>query len=133
MEDIQVTFGAGKQVSARVGKHTVHTDQPSADGGNDEAPGPFELFLASLATCAGYYVLAFCRTRELSTDGIALRQHVDVDPATHLPTRVSVTITLPPSFPEKYRSGVVRAAESCKVKRTIAALPKWEIALASAE
>lgn len=132
MEDIQVTFGAGKRVSARVGNHTVHTDQPSADGGNDEAPGPFELFLASLATCAGYYVLAFCRTRDLSTDGIALRQHVDVDPTTHLPNRVSLTITLPASFPEKYRHGVIRAAESCKVKRTIAAVPTWEIAVTTA-
>lgn len=132
MEDIEVTFAGGKRVDALVGKYTVHTDQPVEDGGNSEAPGPFELFLASLATCAGYYVLAFCQARGLSTDGIGLRQHVDVDPTTHLVTRIGVTITLPASFPEKYRHGVAKAAESCKVKRTIAVTPTWEVTVRSA-
>ncbi len=129
MEDIEVTLGLGKRVSARVGRHVVHTDQPIADGGDDEAPGPFELFVASLATCAGFYVLAFCRARDLPTEGIRLRQHVDVDPTSHLPSRVSLLITVPESFPEKYRTGIVRAAESCKVKRTIAASPPMRVAI----
>ncbi len=37
----------------------IATDQPIADGGMQTAPSPFDLFRASLATCAGYCVAAF--------------------------------------------------------------------------
>jgi ribosomal protein S12 methylthiotransferase accessory factor len=87
------------------------------------------LFLASLATCAGYYVMAFCQARGLSLEGITLRQHVETDATTHLPARVRITLGLPGSFPEKYRVAVLRAAEGCKVKKTIAAAPTIEVAL----
>lgn len=39
-------------------------------------------------------------------------------------------IVLPRSFPEKYRAAVVRAAEGCKVKKTILAAPDVEVGLA---
>jgi hypothetical protein len=36
-------------------------------------------------------------------------------------------VTLPASLPEKYRVAIVRAAEGCKVKKTIAASPLIEV------
>jgi hypothetical protein len=36
-------------------------------------------------------------------------------------------VQLPASFPEHYRTAIVRAAEGCKVKKTIAAAPVTEI------
>jgi putative redox protein len=131
MEDIEVTFPGGKRADARVGPYVIHTDQPVDAGGEATAVAPFDLFLASLATCAGLYVLAFCQVRGLSIDGLAVRQHVDVDPGTKLPTRIHLELRLPPSFPDKYRSAVVRAAEGCKVKKTIAAAPAIEVAVAT--
>ncbi len=70
----EITFGEGKKVDAHVREFTIATDQPAADGGHNTAPTPFELFLASIGTCAGYYVLSFCRARAISTDGIRLTQ-----------------------------------------------------------
>jgi putative redox protein len=128
--DIAVTFPGGKRVDAQVGDHVIRTDQPVSAGGEDSAPAPFDLFLASVATCAGIYVLGFCQARGLSTEGVSLTQSVDYDAETHLPKHVRISLTLPPSFPEKYRSAIVRAAESCKVKKTIAAQPSFEIGLA---
>jgi putative redox protein len=133
MEDIAVTFPGGKRVDARVGAYVVHTDQPVEAGGGGSAVAPFDLFLASLATCAGSYVLGFCQARGLSTDGLALRQQVDVDPATKLPSHIRLELRLPPSFPDKYRAAVIRAAEACKVKKTIAAEPTIEVAVAQAD
>jgi ribosomal protein S12 methylthiotransferase accessory factor len=127
VEDIEVSFPGGKRVDARVGTFLVRTDQPADHGGEGTAVAPFDLFLASLATCAGFYVLAFCQARGLPTDGLTLRQHMDVDPGTKLPTRIRIELGLPPSFPEKYRSAVLRAAEGCKVKKTIAAAPAVEV------
>ena len=96
----------------------MHTDQPGGQGGEGSAVAPFDLFLASLATCAGLYVLGFCQARGISTDGVGLRQYVEVDPATKLPSRIHLELSLPASFPVKYRDAIVRAADGCKVKKT---------------
>jgi ribosomal protein S12 methylthiotransferase accessory factor len=131
MQDIEVTFPGGKRVDATVGPYVVHTDQPLEEGGNASAVAPFDLFLASLATCAGFYVLSFCQARGLSMEGIGLREDVDVDPATKLPRRVRLELRLPASFPDKYRAAVVRAAEGCKVRKTIAVAPAIEVVVQS--
>lgn len=125
--DIEVTFPGGKLVDARIGEHVIRTDQPASLGGEDSAPAPFDLFLASIATCAGIYVLGFCQARGLSTEGLSVRQGVEYDAETHLPRHVKLEVVLPPAFPEKYRSAIVRAAENCKVKKTIAAQPTFEV------
>src|SRR5215471_4208280 len=59
--DIEVSFPGGKRVDAQVGEFAIRTDQPEALGGAGTAPTPYDLFLASLATCAGIYVLGFCQ------------------------------------------------------------------------
>lgn len=125
--EILVTFPGNKRVDAQVGAHHISTDQPVALGGEDAAPAPFDLFLASLATCAGIYVLGFCQARKIATEGLALRQIVDHDPKTKLPTHVKLEITLPTGFPPEYRSAVIRAAEGCKVKKTLAAPPTFDV------
>jgi len=126
--DIQVSFPGGKRVDARVGDLVVRTDQPPELGGEGSAVAPFDLFLASLATCAGIYVLGFCQARQLSTEGLAMRLVVaETDPATRLPARIRLELQLPGSFPPHLRPAVVRAAESCKVKKAIAAQPLIEV------
>jgi len=127
MEDIEVSFPGGKRVDAQCGAFTLHTDQPKELGGEGSAAAPFDLFLASIATCAGIYVLSFCQVRGLATDGLRLTQHVDVDETTHLPKSIRLELHLPPTFPEKYRVAITRAAEGCKVKKTMAAAPAVEV------
>jgi putative redox protein len=117
--DIEVSFPGGKRVDAQVGSFVVQTDQPAELGGEGTAVAPYELFLASLATCAGIYALGFCQSRGLSTEGLALRQSHTMDPETHLLTHVGLELTLPADFPEKYHAAVLRALGSCKVKRTL--------------
>lgn len=122
--DIQVSFPGGKRVDAAFGKHVVRTDQPPELGGEDAAPAPYDYFLASLATCAGIYVLGFCQARSIPTEGLTIVQRSDVDPETKLPRRIELTIGFPADFPEKYKPAAIRAAENCKVKKTIAAQPE---------
>lgn len=131
--DIEVTFPegpGGKRVDARVGEFVVRTDQPEALGGEGSAPAPFELFLASVATCAGIYVLGFCQARGLPTADLSVVQKTEYDEETKLPSRIRLELNLPPGFPEKYRPAIVRAAEGCKVKKTITKGPLFEIVAA---
>lgn len=123
MDDIRVSFPGGKRVDAQVGQHLVKTDQPAEFGGEDAEPAPFDLFLASLATCAGIFVLGFCQARKIPTEGIELVQHHEKDEAGKT-TKIDLELTLPADFPEKYRTAVVNAALNCKVKKLIFAPPE---------
>lgn len=126
--EMQISFPGGARVDAHFGSFTVRTDQPAQGGGDDSAPTPFATFLASIGTCAGIYVLGFCRQRGLPTEGIHLVQRIDPDHRTGLVGRVGIDIHVPPSFPEKYRSALVRAAEQCAVKKHFESPPRFDIA-----
>jgi putative redox protein len=123
---IVVTFPGGKRVDAQVGAHVVRTDQPVQAGGEDSAPTPFALFAASMATCAGIFVVGFCQKRGLSTEGIRVveRLHHGEDGVL---AGVDLDIEVPASFPEKYRDALVRVADQCSVKRAIQAQPRFEV------
>jgi putative redox protein len=125
--DIHVQSPGGLVVDARFGDFTISTDQPLADGGTNTAPSPFDLFLASLATCAGYYVMAFCRERDLPTEGIALKMTNSWNDQAHLAENIAIEITLPADFPEKYRRALIRVAGMCTVKRHLENPPAFVI------
>ncbi len=125
--DMEITFAGGKKVNASFKGHTHKTDQPLTQGGENSAPSPFELFLASIGTCAGIYVKSFCDQRNLPTEDIKLVQSLVINPETKLPSNISIEIQLPADFPEKYKDALVNVAELCAVKRTIANPPVFDI------
>jgi putative redox protein len=125
--DIVVTFPGGSRVDAQVGQHVVKTDQPARGGGDDSAPAPFSLFLASIATCAGIYVLGFCKQRDLPTDGITLVQRIGVDPRTGMVGQIGIDIQVPAGFPEKYHEALIRAASQCAVKKHLEHPPTFDV------
>ena len=127
MQEIVITFPGGARVDATFGTYAVRTDQPPQGGGEGSAPTPFATFLASLGTCAGIYVLGFCRQRGLPTDGIRLVQRMEVDPTTHMTSKVTIEIYVPPDIPQKYHPALIRAAGQCAVKKHIENPPKFEI------
>ncbi len=131
--EMLVDFPGGARVDAHWDGFTVRTDQPPSGGGESSAPAPFDYFLASLVTCAGIYVLGFCRSRGLPTENIRLIQRTETDPATHLVKRVNLEVELPPDFPEKYKPAVIRAAEQCKVKKHLENPPEMVVTTVTAE
>ena len=122
-----VDFPGGAKVDAHFGGFTVSTDQPEMGGGEGSAPTPFSLFLASIGTCAGIYVLGFCRQRGLSTEGIRIKQIIHNNRATGMVEKIDLAILVPPSFPEKYYESLVRSAQLCAVKKHLENPPQFEI------
>jgi ribosomal protein S12 methylthiotransferase accessory factor len=96
-------------------------------GGSGSAPTPFAVFLSSLGTCAGIYVLGFCQQRGLSTDGIRIVQRIHNDPLSGMVGKIELEIQTPPDFPEKYLPALVRSAEQCAVKKHMERPPKFDI------
>jgi len=106
-----IDFPGGARVDAHFGPFTVPTDQPPAAS----APTPFAVFLASIGTCAGIYVLGFCRQRVVS------------NPLTQMVDSIDLEIQVPPDFPEKYYDALVKSANQCKVKKTLENPPVFNV------
>jgi len=121
--EILIDFPGGSRVDAHFGKFIVPTDQPPAAS----APTPFEVFLSSIGTCAGIYVLGFCQQRGLPTDGIQIIQRIHTNPATKMIDEIDLEILVPATFPEKYRESLIRSAELCKVKKHLEQPPRFNI------
>lgn len=124
---MKITIDGDKVITAHLKDHIIKTDQPVKSGGKNSAPAPYDLFLASIGTCAGIYVKSFCDQREIASENITIIQTVEFDNQTRLPSNIKLDIQLPSDFPEKYRSAVINSAELCAVKKTINNPPKFEI------
>jgi len=122
--EMKVLFPGGKRVVSTYKGFTVETDQPPSEGGEGSAPEPFDLFLSSLGTCAGVYIVYFCESRNIPTDDITMTLHFERNEESHLLETIAMEIHLPPGFPEKYRKAVIRAAQMCTVKRTLLQPPE---------
>lgn len=120
--EMTIDFPGGLKVDANFRGHTIQTDQPPADS----APMPFEVFLASVGTCAGIYVLGFCRQRNLPTEGIRIiqRNHANMQ---GMIEKIDLDIQVPPAFPAQYYEALVRSAELCKVKKTLEHPPVFKV------
>ncbi len=117
--EMVIDFPGGAKVDAHFGEFTLKTDQPRMGGGEGTAPTPFETFLASIGTCAGIYVVGFCRQRGLSTEGIRIIERIHRDPLTGMIGTIDLEIQVPPGFPEKYYDSLVRSANQCAVKKAL--------------
>ncbi len=127
MTEMIIDFPGGAKVDAHFGPYTVNTDQPRQGGGEGSAPTPFAVFLASIGTCAGIYVLGFCQQRGLPTDGIRIVQRMHSDPFSGMVGKIDLEIQVPPNFPDKYRPSLVRAAELCAVKKHFEKPPTFNV------
>ena len=125
--EMVIDFPGGARVDARFGPYIVKTDQPPYGGGQGSAPTPFATFLSSIGTCAGIYVLGFCQQRGIPTEGIRIVQSLEANPLNGMVGKVLLDIQLPPDFPEKYKSAVIRAADQCAVKKHFEYPPSFEI------
>ena len=127
--EMLIDFPGGSRVDAHFRGFTIPTDQPPVAS----APMPFDLFLASIGTCAGIYVLGFCQQRGLSSEGIQILQRAHSNHATGMVEEIDLEIQIPPTFPEKYRDSLIRSAELCKVKKHLEHPPKFNIQTMIAE
>jgi putative redox protein len=126
---ITISFPGGAAVDATIDGHTVHTDQP-APAGEDTGPSPFDLFLASIGTCMGFYALRFCQERGLPTEGLALTLEPERSADGKRVATLRIALGLPRGFPEKYEHPILRAVDHCAVKRHVLEPPSFVLTLA---
>ncbi|MBE0663294.1 MAG: OsmC family protein [Bacteroidales bacterium] len=123
---MEITFPGGLKVQASYKGHTILTDQPAFAGGENSAPAPFDLFLASIGTCVGIYVKSFCEQRGIDTKNIVIKQNMQTNPQSRLISKIAFEMHLPDEFPEKYKDALVHAANHCAVKRHMMNPPEFD-------
>ncbi|UCF93672.1 MAG: OsmC family protein [Desulfobacterales bacterium] len=125
--DMEINFPGGKRVDSLVRGFTVKTDQSKEDGGENTAPSPFELFLASIGTCAGIYALNFCQKRHIDTDNLKIGLEFQKNSKTNMVERICIDVKLPPSFPAKYKPALIKSIGLCSVKKHLETPPQVQI------
>ncbi len=119
MAAFEINFPGNKKVDVKFDDFLVKTDQSKQDGGDETAPEPFAIFLASLGACAGIYAKSFCDTRNLDTETMRL----DLSPSfkegqSHM-EKIEITLHVSQAFPEKYIKPIIKAMSGCAVKNQL--------------
>lgn len=119
MTQFKVTFPGNKKVDVEFDNFTIKTDQKKKYGGDNTAPEPFNIFLSSLASCAGIYAVSFCDTRKLDTNIMYLvLEAVSKEGQKHM-DEIKLTLHVNKDFPEKYIKPVIKSMNSCAVKNQL--------------
>ena len=126
--DMTISFPGGQKVQASFDGFVVETDQSVSSGGSGSAPDPFSLFLSSIGTCTGIYVLRFCEQRKIPTDEMSLLL-TPIWNDDGLIETIDITIKTGKDFPKKYEDAVLKAAGLCTVKRHLDKPPKIQLSL----
>ncbi len=127
--ELKVTLEGGKKVSTQIGNHRIMTDQPEKNGGGNSAPAPYDLFLASIGTCAGFYIQAYCENKKIDTSGIEISLSVTRDDKKAINGFIT-TIHVPDSMPAKLHNALAKVASQCAVKKTIMSGPEFIVKVA---
>lgn len=131
MAIMEVSFPGGKKVDTTYKGMTVHTDQPEYAGGEGAGPAPFDLFLSSIASCAGFYCLAFCANKDIDIEGMKVTLEPMKNKETKMIETIKLDVTLPDEFPEKYHKALLRSIDLCSVKKHIFNPPEFQVELIS--
>ena len=118
-----IDFPGGQKVNASFNGFKINTDQPKESGGEGTAPDPFSLFLSSIGTCTGIYVLRFCQERKLPTEGLKLTLEAHWNETIKLVDIIKLKIKTGESFPDKYKNALMKVAKLSTVKRNLETPP----------
>lgn len=127
---MEIYFEGKKKVNANYRGMVIRTDQPEEAGGEGSAPAPFDLFLASIGTCAGIYIKSFCDQRGIPTENIRIYQSLKYDMNKQMIGEINLDINLPSDFPEKYKDAVINVANLCAVKKHLLDPPQISVQIA---
>jgi uncharacterized OsmC-like protein len=119
-EVMDVRYVSGEAYEVAVRGHHVMVDQPADAGGEDSAPTPTELFVASLASCVAFYAGRYLARHGFARDGLGVS--VSFDMAGDRPARVAtvrLTVRVPPGLPTERTQALHAVVSHCTVHNSL--------------
>ena len=127
---MRVEYRDGDRFDIFVRDHVVTVDQPVEIGGDDEAPTPTELFVASLASCVAFYARRYLRRHKFDPTGLAVETSFRMGTKPARVADVELRLVVPVDLPEVRRAGLLAAASHCTVHNSITTAPAITVAYA---
>jgi putative redox protein len=124
---ISVTPGPGDRFSIAIRDHTIEVDQHRDDGGEDSAPTPLELFLASLASCVAHYARRYLRRHDLPTEGLHVECRWEMAKNPARVRSIDIDLTIPDGVPEERREALIAVASHCTVHNSVIHAPEVRV------
>lgn len=124
MNNMEVKFTGKKGFRIKVRDHEIETDLPAEMGGEDNAPTPTELFIASIGACMGIYAASYMRTAKLNPEGLSLSLEWEYDRSRKKVQRIDAVITVPNQDLGERKEALLLAAEKCLLHNTLHECPE---------
>jgi len=132
LRPMRVEHRGGDTFDINIRGHVVRVDQPVKDGGEDTAPTPTELFIASLASCVAFYARRYLARHNLPTDGLAVEATFDMGAKPARVAGIDVRLIVPEGVPAERLDALLAVAAHCTVHNTLTTEPEVSITLADA-
>jgi len=127
---ITVSYEEGLRFRAWNGDHQVVIDLPEGVGGSNRGMSPPQLFIASLGSCIGVYVVDYCKRAGISCQGMKIHLDWKIKDDPKRIGDIGVKIELPScELPPARKKAILSVAEHCLVHNTIHHLPEVDIQL----
>ncbi len=127
---LRVDYESGDKFQIAVRQHSIRVDQPTFDGGDDTAPTPTDLFIASLAACVAYYVRRFLSRHGHQVEGLAVISEVDFAPHPHRVGAIDLRVEVPGELSPEQRASLLAVASRCTVHNSLRQPPAVRIGVA---
>jgi putative redox protein len=125
---LTVRPGGRDRFEITVREHMVAVDQPPP-AGDDTAPTPVELFVASLAACVAVYAQRYLERHAIDTSGLQVTATYDMasDPARV--DSVDLDVTVPAVLGEERQAAMLAVASRCTVHNSLTSPPQVRIGI----
>lgn len=111
---LEAKYTSKKKVEVRVNNFVVYTDMPVEAGGENSAPNPFEMFMASFIACQAVFAMAFMEKKGLDKKELSFRAEPVFDDK-GLITKMTTIVKIPADFPKEEEAVFINVLKSCKV------------------
>ena len=132
VQPMRVEYRGGDKFDINVRGHVVRVDQRVKDRGEDSAPTPTELFIASLASCVAFYARRYLARHDLPTDGLAVEATFNMGSKPARVAGVDMRLIVPEGVPADRLDALLAVATHCTVHNTLSSEPEVSITLTDA-
>ena len=125
--EVKVEYLGKRKFKVMARGHEVMTDLPEKGGGDDSAPTPSELFVASVGSCAALFISRYLETAKLDPEGLSVDMDWEFSEDKSKISHINMTVRVPNSELGARKKAVAAAANKCVIHQTLHNCPEIKV------